>query len=258
MRITDKPLIVLNFYSRIHNFKDVIEAWKNQSVLDCPIIVVDNRPRDETYIQRFPDNQIHDIWRWTVNSGCPSHFYPALDYPQYKYTLFADDDLIPGPKAIEHLLECANSVDNQFATIGQMGRIFQLERESGQRYSGRSSIKRQIGKMVKTHLTCRAHLILTENLPHVLCFRNRLIREYPDGFRLSRVHDDFLMCISLQMMGLPSYLIRIKDDIGYGNYELIARDIDDRGALWKKGSHFNDRNRLVDIALDMGWKPLTD
>lgn len=257
MLITNKPLIVLNFFSRPHNFAKVIHAWKNQSI-ECPIIVVDNRNDKEETVSKI-GWRLQDVWRWTVNSGCPCHFYPALDYPQYKYTLFADDDLLPGPRAVETLLKCAKSIDDKFATIGQQGRKFNLDNAPGYRYSGRSSFHRKSGEMVKTHLTVRSHLILTENLPHVLSFRNQLARMGESEFRMSRIHDDFLMCIPLQMRGLPSYLTPLTIDTRYPKqYELIMEDVDDKSALWKNNQHFEDRNRLVDIALDMGWKPLID
>lgn len=258
-QITDKVLIVLTNYSRPENMPKIIKAWRDQSISGNKIIVADNR--DIQLVDRIKytnylccPNEVDDVWHWTENSGCPCHFYPALSQTRYKYTIFADDDLIPGKNAVQNLLNHAHILNDEFTTIGQVGRTFLLDKLEGSRYSGRNQAARNEMYPVRTDITCRAHLVHTFNLPYVLSFRNELCKyPDPDAERLAHIHDDFLMCISIQQKtGHPSYLItnsKNRDDL------LVKEDLDnDNKGAWKRPNHFTERNKMVDLSLALGWR----
>lgn len=251
----DNVLVVLTNYSRPQNMGKVIQAWRNQTHIAKHIVIADNAPVFNT-TSIF--NGADDIWMWERNSGCPCHFYPALSYTpfDYPYIIFADDDLLPGDSAIEVLLNNAYALDNKFSTIGQIGRTFLLDQPQGKRYSGRNMAARKVFSPVETHLTCRAHMIRTEYLPHVLSFRNRLSLHSREGNRLAQIHDDFLLCMGIQIATkYPSYLTPIDRNIEISS-ALIRHDLDDNKAVWRKPGHWEDRNRMVDLSLELGWKPI--
>lgn len=252
MSIDKQVLVVLNNFSRPQNMESIVGAWKWQTYKDVHIVMTDNTG----LINSGKFFGVHDCWQWNINSGCPCHFYPALSYSpvEYPYTIFADDDLLPGRYAIETLLWHAETLENEFATIGQIGRTFILNQPEGKRYSGRNSIARHPTAPMRTHLTCRAHMIRTEFLPCVLSFRNCLALHSLEGNRLSKIHDDFLLCMGIQeQTGFPSYLTTVESN---KECALIKDDLDDNKAVWRKSGHFEDRNKMVDLSLELGWKPI--
>lgn len=259
--LSDRVLVVLNAYSRPRNQEDMIQAWSSltQTHPSIQIVLCNNRPYDIKEVYTLHP-KADDIWRWTKNSGCPSHFYPALAYNprEFKYTIFADDDLLPGNRAVENLLRIARDLKDRFATIGQVGRNFLLNNLSNSRYSAKSVPHRHRTEPVPTHLTCRVHMIQTKYLPYIIAWRNRISEYSEKASRLAQIHDDFLMCMGIQAYsGFPSYVIPYAHPVyGTREDELIKTDLDDGKATWRKTGHFEDRNAMVDISVDCGWTPI--
>ncbi len=261
--------VILNNYSRPETMPDIIRAWRDQSLPPAAIIVTDNRPLNkQTGREGYPNglcDTADECWRMTKNLGCPCHFYPALARYEFKYIMFADDDFIPGYSALQSLLRTAEELGGKFATIGQCdgARNFLLEMPEGKRYSGRSVPpypKHIQGAAVKAHLTCRGHLVRQDLLYHFLPFRQAIVERFgEEGERLCGIHDDFLMCLGIQKgTGFPSYM-QAKPQPAFLDQKLFAVNLDtpdDKTSLWKRVGHFEERNRMVDMALAVGWKPV--
>ena len=248
---------MLNGYSRPDNMPKIIQAWRDQSFKDICIVAVDNRSfNTEQLLGKqilYPDSALwkaDDVWRWTNNNGCPCKFYPALSYTNYKYCIFADDDTIPGKTAIEHLLYYAHQLNDNFATIGQIGRIFSMGIDSkDKRYS---TSNKSCHFIASVHLTIRAHLFHTRNLVHALSFRNELACHSEEGQRLSHIHDDFLLNMGIQKQTRRnSYIVSSP----HKHQQLIEHDLDDNRGVWKRATHFSERNRMVELSLELGWEP---
>lgn len=253
-------LVVLNNWKRIGNMQAVIHAWKNQSVKANQIVVVDNSPWNlETDIKKplfsleaYPNPALTGsdcVWRWTDNLGCSAHLAPALMLShKYRHTLFADDDILPGTKAIEAVLRKAKELAGRFSTIGQIGRNFRLDQPSGSRYVYGNSPEG------KCNLTCNVHLVKNRCLKHVLSFRQCLVDVFGDeGERLVEIHDDLLLCLSLQFnTSQPSYTF----SSGSLEERLVKSRLNDMGpeAVYKRPGHLAERNRFVDMALEVGWR----
>jgi hypothetical protein len=250
--------VVLNCYSRPGNMPKIIEAWRNQTVPSF-ISVVDNRPDGGIRSMMYPAKEVRtgdDVWRMITNLGCPCHFYPALAHPRFGYTIFPDDDLIPGPAAIQTLLDVALLLGDKFSAIGQVGRLIDRSREKGSRYTagGRttSPIRRSTGP-VPVDLTCRVKMVRTQFLPDVFTFRRDVLALGGEAPRLCGVHDDMLLDFGIQRAtGWPSYVIPTVPPDG----QLIINDLDDDKATWRKPGHFIDRNAMVDLCLSAGWRPV--
>lgn len=232
----------------------VIRAWKEQSVKPT-VVVVDNRKRisaHEDYPSMLLDGA-DDVWRIHTNLGCLCNIHPALAHPEYDHVLFADDDHIPGMGTLNYLLNWAARLGGNFASIGQTGRNFLLDWAPGKRYSGRNVPTHFIQGAAPCHLTCRAHLVRTDLLPHLFAFRQMLLNKFGgEAYRLCAIHNDFVMCLGIQMAtDLKSYCV-VK---GSPETDLFMEDLDnDDKGLWKRPEHFAERNRMVDMALAVGWR----
>lgn len=262
-------LVVLNNFSRPQNMPGVIRAWKGQTI-PVHVVVTDNRPRQDSSKVNGSDRELYpdwtldgadDVWRMSENLGCPCHFYPALALYRLKYTIFADDDMLPGTKAVENLLGWATTLNDEFSSIGQVGRNIYYPGEVGKRYNARNVPDRSSVSLIRTDLTCRVKMVRTEFIPYVFTLRSNILadRQSPDidggklAARLCGVHDDMLLDLGIQTgIRYPSYVI----PKNYPENELIFRDLDDGKALWRRAGHFEDRNRMIDLCVSAGWRPV--
>ncbi len=248
----NKVLVVLTCYSRPQNLERLVGAWKEQSI-STDVVVVDNRKamKEQTYY--IPEGA-KDTWRMTENLGCPCRFYPALALYQYKYAVMADDDLEPGPLAVGNFVGTAIELNDEFSTLGQVGRVIRVREPVGARYSGRTCPTRSSTKPVPVDLTCRVHMIKTADVPHVFTFRANLLAKGGDANRLCGIHEDMLQSFGIQTgTGYPSYLVA---NVG-PNSEPMRTELDTgKDGLWKRPDHFKERNRMVDLCMDAGWSPI--
>lgn len=122
-----KVLVVLTCWKRIRNMERIVRAWRNQSV-PTHVIVIDNSPNDsDAFHKRIELLEANDVWRIGDNLGPVCRFAPALMLTQdYEYCMFADDDLVPGCRAVQTCIEVAKKHPT-FATIGQHARNFRRE-----------------------------------------------------------------------------------------------------------------------------------
>lgn len=255
-------LVVITNFARPQNMPSVIRAWREQSVAPVKIVVVDNSPDNNVYRDyKLNDIMPNDIWRWTENCGCPCRFAPALMLYGHKYVLFADDDFLPGKRAIEWLLTTAKSVNNEFATIGQVGRrLMELPSDGPRAYSyDRRNVQRSTVTATKVDLTCRANLVQWNSVVDAIEFRNQMLNdlrvspELGDLNKLVGVHDDFLLCCGIQArQSLPSYTIPQGND---PETELIKTEIPSGPeACYRRLGHYEERDAMCKLVTEAGWR----
>lgn len=252
--------VIVSTYSRTRaeNVDDIIDVLLDQTVPFDKIVLVDNSPPPGyRYFQGYkPKPEILDVWSFPDNGvGPPCRFAPALIDWRYKYTLFLDDDLMPGTQMHQHLLAAAESVHDRFATLGEIGRIYARNQQS-YKYV-RQDVVRDHGMCTPVHLTCRAHLVLTNRIYHAIELRNKLIERYgppPEGADDWTRHDDILLCHGIHMYtGDYSYLTPI------GEVEDLIRkqDLPEPDAMWHRTGHAASRQALLEMTNLMGWEPRT-
>ena len=243
-------LAVVTNYKRPENVGKIVAALRNQTVPPT-VVVVDNAPAG---LKSFCINA-DDVWRFTENHGPPCRWAPALMDLDHKYTLFLDDDLLPGPRAVEACLQAADELNDMFATLGVIGRRFTRDTKLGYGYR-RHNVSRCIGRMRCVDVTCRAHFIVTDRLVKTLDLRNALFDqvEYCDIDSL-RIHDDILLCQSLQLgkRGYRSYLLRQSSD---PEESLCMKNLPAGKGVSSNPNHAADRTRLINYIAALGWRSL--
>jgi len=242
-------LLVLINYTRPHNMSTVLKAWREQTVKPKMTVVVDNSPMKtgnqlkirEPYPSPALDDA-DDVWRISKNIGCACRFAPALMLYQHRYVLFADDDYLPGKRAVENLLKTAEHLGDKFASIGQVGRNFFGETPY---YRYRSVPKDN--KPVQCDMVYRSQFFRQDLVHHALAFRSKLV-----GKVNVDIHDDLLLNLGIQMgTGYQTYVTaREQSD----EEKVIATDLDQTGALCSRPEHLKERNLFVEAARDVGWK----
>jgi hypothetical protein len=247
-----KPvLVVLINYLRTANLPRIVQAVLGQSA-PCKLVIVDNHPPER------PDCELpsglaavaDDVWRFGRNEGPRCRFAPALFRRDCRYVCFLDDDLVPGPQAVEHLLKTAQSLNDQFATIGEMGRRFDRHAD---RYGYRPEDVPRGNVPTPVDLTCRAHFVRIDLVHHLLALRWDMLTRYADtGFGdLIDTHDDILLCLGIQRAtGYPCYTT----PLGTDDTRLVAEELPDPHAVHRMPHHRIVRSRLIRRCWQVGWK----
>lgn len=233
----------------------VFSAWNEQS-LTHDTVLFDNAPLKKSlacFVDVLPLDL--NIWRVPGNLGCAGHLAPAYALAYlYEYIVFADDDFVPGPSALWKLVGEADALKKEgFATLGYYGRKFVTDHGRGRDHT--YGYRYGNAPPGKVDLTIRGHLVQAQNLHHVLAFRQKMVTAAPaDGRRLTSIHDDMLLCLGIQAMtSRPSYVLKME-----GEQRLIARDLDQSGAVYKRPEHLEERNEFIDLAEWCGWKSLAE
>jgi hypothetical protein len=149
------------------------------------------------------------------------------------------------------LLKHANLLRGQFATIGQVGRIY----KDGTTYIVRDA-PRAPSACRPVDLTCRAHFLHREDVQLALYLRDRLLqkghRPKPGSEDDWTRHDDILLCHGIQAnVGYPSYILPALAD----PEELIIKEnLPDPNAMHRRAGHLESRQHLIDISKYANWR----
>jgi len=252
-------LVVLTNWVRPDNVVKIVSAFRSQTV-PVQLVLVDNSPHEyEEFWREHPDtvSQLDDYWRFLNNAGPPCRFAPAWMRHDHKYVLFYDDDLLPGPRAVEYLLDMAESVKDAFATIGEIGRRFRQNASGEWQY-----VARNIGRgpaLTPVDCTCRAHFVCAEVMSLVLQWKWQLLSRFGDDGHLEGDRrgwwreDDFLLSLGIQAaMRWPSYLT----PAGPPETQLKYKGLPAPNAHCARQFHCTDRDRHINMAAAIGWRSL--
>jgi len=205
----------------------------------CTITVCDCHPSDKFALSEMALPSIDRMYRWSHNLGSYSRYVPIGAY-DHEYTLFLDDDMLPGRKCVEHFLKSAKAI-RHFGVLGQLGRIVGADG---------SYFPRNIQRMkmfVEVDVLVRGYFIRTSNLFYLL-----RLREIMGSFD-AMTNDDLALCISLRLFGnLPLYLTPSSKD---RETLMNKEDLDDEFALSRRPEHLRRRNEFLRRAITAGWVP---
>jgi hypothetical protein len=277
-------LLVLMHYARPDNMQKVLAAWRGQTRPPDKVVVVDNSPAPQppcnpTGVELYPapylflpgrgDGPYHteayghypgadDVWRFRENHGCPARWAPALMYYGYRWVLFADDDFLPGRKALAHLMGCAEALEYRFSVLGWAGRRFRLDAGPGKRYAYGDVPRAQI---THCHNLVRCQFFQADRMVDAVRWRNKLLaycaleEGWKDARGLCGTHDDLMLNLGIQhAYKWPSYVVNETAD---PEEKVIAVNLPDRQAVYRRSCHLTERNRMLDLCIAAGWNEVT-
>ena len=235
--------VVLTNYKRTGNLFRIVRAFKAQSVRPDSFVLVDNHPplEYEFAAGRVLSRKFEDVYRFNVNAGPSCRFVGAV-FNKTKYTLFYDDDMVPAKYMLESFINSASDLNDRFATLGGIAR-FVHEGEVKTR-----NVSRRVSRCRPVDVTCRAHFMLTENVPYAIADR---IRCQQDGMSDAVLrNDDMFLSLGVQLAtGFSSYLTRRtkkKDRIN-------SKDLAAPFAVGSNEDHYSSRAELVRWYMRQGW-----
>ena len=243
-------LAIVTNWRRPANVSRIVQRLHNQTVRPT-IVVVDNSGRST---QAEPDlSHADDVWTFNENHGPPCRWAPALMDTQHKYTLFVDDDLLPGVRAVEYCLQAAAELKDRFATLGAVGRIYGCRTDGAKTIYRKRNVRRNQYGFRKVDLTCRIHFVLTELVAEAAHYRNLLSwAEVPHHVLCT--HDDIILCQSIQReTNTPSYLL----PKSYGSkWSLLSKNLPANRAetVSAQPDHVSDRTALIKKCWDTEWE----
>lgn len=156
----------------------------------------------------------------------------------HEFTYFADDDMLPGSRCIEHFLD---SRPSEFGVLGQIGRRLNADGSYSRRGVMRTDQLEQVDFLI------RGYFVPTVRLDCVNRLRWQLNLQ-----RAPSVEDDMLLSVAMDMIhGLSSFVSPADADLEsqQNRIELKARH-----ALAKRPDHFDRRVAFLELAKDAGWR----
>lgn len=219
--------VVLINFRRAQNLARIVAAFRAQSV-PCLITVCDTAPEPDLRLPSETHAQCDRVYRWEHECGPFSRFVPAGGFDR-RWTLFHDDDALPGPRYVEHLLACADGCDG--GAFGQLGRRF----EKG------GYVPRDVPRAtepVAVDVLVRGYLVRTEALAHLFAARHR----HAPLADAATGEDDLLLALALREAGLQLWITpRDADPATRFNFE----ELPDPHARTHRPDHQARRDTLV-------------
>lgn len=230
--------VVITNWRRPANVRQIMEAFCAQTA-PCRITLID--AADAPQALDAKTLQLADRhFRFSHNFGGVNRYIPALGY-HADYTYFHDDDMLPGPRVIEHFLEHAARTP-EFSVLGQFGRILTAE---GRYIIG--DTPRYPDKCKPVDFLVRGYFIKTHDLQHIWPFAKALNLEIQD------CEDDLLLCCALAVgTGKPCLVTPLCDVAS----SMAARYLPEPSALSRRHDHLTRRECFLKAAQRAGWKNL--
>jgi Glycosyl transferase family 8 len=228
--------VVIN-WKRPGNVERIVAALREQST-GCTVTVCDTHLDDQYALSRATLDSADRVYRWGHNTGPYSRFVPLAAY-DHEYTLFVDDDMLPGSRCVEHFVDTAQALPG-FGSLGQMGRVVPPDGVYKARNVGRLPRPREIDILV------RGFFVRTRNLHHIAQLRwlmNYTSEQVPE--------DDMLLCVAMRLCaGLRNYLVPSDAD----PETLMNRtELPDPHALHRRPDHIQRRIDFMLAARAIGW-----
>jgi hypothetical protein len=237
-------VVVIN-WKRPENVATIVQALHDQTA-PCTITICDCHDSPEFELPMEALSTADRVYRWEHNLGSFNRYVPLGAY-DHRYTFFFDDDMVPGPRCVEHFLACAADLQ-AFGALGQLGRIVDADGA----YRSGADIARSRG-FTEVDILVRALFVPTSCLVHAPQARAVLqAGKEPDEDIL--MADDILMAVGLAIYaGLGCYLTPVDPDPA----TLInMHELPSPYAVSHRPTHDQSRSRLTRRAVRLGWSPL--
>lgn len=227
--------VVVVHYRRPQNVPRLLAALRQQTV-PVRINLVDIHPEPKDDLAPETLALADEVFRWKTNHGGFNRFIASLAYSA-EYTLFLDDDLVPGHRCVEHLLRHARRIESRSKTpllgaIGQLGRRFAQGRYSSH------DVPRLARRITPVDCLVRGYLVPTRNLAHIASVR----WQEPQLFYPGMGEDDLVLALALKQAGLLQFLTPANRDRAT---RMDAENLPEPHALSHRGNHLKKRDFFV-------------
>lgn len=230
--------VIIN-WKRPDNVSRMVAALKAQTE-PCTVTICDCSQSPTFALGEETVALADRLYKWSHNLAGYNRFVPMGAY-DHRYTLFLDDDMLPGLRCVEHFLRSAMQIV-RFGVLGQLGRIIQPD--GIYRYA---DVPRTDG-FVETDVIIRGYFVRTENLAYLLQFKQMIS---VDEFAST---DDLLLCTAVRTLaGLSCYLTPWEPD---DEALMNKRELSDDFSLSSRPEHLELRQGFLDRAIQAGWVPL--
>ncbi len=214
---------------RAENLEPVLKAFRGQTVPCFVTVVVANRMANGAAVPEEVLKLADRVFRLSEDFGAYNRFLPAFACDK-KYVYLHDDDMLPGPRCVEHFLREARRLGN-FGVIGQEGRIF----PGGNSYDAARILPGAEARQVD--MIVRGYFLPSRNLPLIL--QARLDLELRAGDDLE---DDMILACAMRRNRLPAYVIREHPDPATRN---CCQELSNAAARHRRPDHLAKRQAFV-------------
>lgn len=233
--------VVITNWKRPQNYEKILESLRAQTI-PCTITICDCHPSEKYALPARVLSESDRVFRWEHNLGGYNRYAPIGSY-DHQYTLFMDDDILPGKKCLESFLHVALKLNNEFGVLGQYGRLI----SSKNKYIARD-VPRE-GQLKEVDFIVQAYFVKTSNLYSLLKFR------WDIGYFDDKLpHDDLLLGASLKYChDLRCYLLPLSDDKETTfDREVLNSDFGHS----TQSDHYWLRQQFINRIIFYGWQPL--
>ena len=233
-----KVEVVIINWKRPRNVDAIVDALRAQTI-PCTITICDCHQSAEFKLQRETLLSADRVYRWEHNLGSFNRYVPVSGY-DHQYTMFIDDDMMPGRRCIEHFLTAAEQMKS-FGALGQMGRIVHANGAYQSRNVPRNHGFTEVDFLVRAYFT---HTHCLSRVPQM----RTLLGNAGDP------EDDILLSVGLSMYaGRSCYLTPVDAD---PQTMVNMRELESPHARCNRPSHYDGRSQLLQSAVALGWRPL--
>lgn len=240
--------VILNCYKRPEYLKEQIEAIENQTIKPKEIWIWYNAPEDREQLDLREEFGNHKIITSNYNFKFHGRFALGL-LSQTEYVVFFDDDTIPGPRWFENCLNTMKETGD--AILGTAGILFK-----GNKNNFVYATHQKIGwnginsnEKIKVDLVGHSWFLRKSNLKYLF---------YEEPMTWDNGEDIQLSYLALKYGGVETFVPphpSNNQEMWGSIHSKGMKYGTDSNASWKKGSHFNLRDKVViSYRLD-GWIP---
>jgi hypothetical protein len=232
---------VIVHWRRPLNIEPIIDAVRKQT-MPSTITLIDSHEGEQFELSQEVLDKCDRIYRWTRNHGSFNRFVACGAY-DHEYTLFIDDDVLPGDTLVEHFVRCAGLKRNQFAALGVCGR-----RLEDKKFYARKDVLRA-SHFVPVDVLVRVYFVRTEFIHFIPVERLRMKLEIPI------LEDDILMCHSLKTHTNFEVLLTPMlpcDPFAQCEWDTLVQN----DAIWCRPDTAARRQTMVVKCLEHGWAPV--
>lgn len=224
--------VVITNYMRPFNIPLIINVLRSQSV-PCTITIIDagmsaNGLKSDVI-------ELADRHYPICHNYGPSNRYFFIEKYDHEFTLFLDDDYLPGFKLIEYFLSFKSI--QKMGVLGQEGRLLTVDGDYDSQNTPRTQYLSEVDLLV------RGYFLRTELL--------QIFESFIQGHHIDMqdLEDDIALCASVKIAGFNNYLLPTSDK----STLMVSKELPAPNAWWQRPHHLARRSAFCHSLIQLGW-----